>query len=598
MRLNKYIFVVLSLWVATNPLPVCGQTIEAEITVAELQQHISYLASDELKGRRSGSAEAILAAEYIKKEFAASGLQLLGEQGFQTFEVLIALVPGPNNALSVDGEKMTPGLDFNPLGFSENSTLKADVVFAGYGFDFSTDSLAWHDYEGLDVNGKWVLILRDGPESGAGNDPYGPYRSLRKKVQTAKDLGAGGILFVSGAKTDVEDALLQVNADQGAVAVGLPVLHITRRVADKILTSQSHTVTGLEEALVQTSKPASLTLPVQVEAQSEILRQMGETHNVVAMLPGSDPVLQDQYVIIGAHYDHLGMGGPGSGSRRPDTLAVHNGADDNASGVAAVLELAEKMAAHRQEINRSIVFIAFAAEEMGTIGSKYFTENPLVDIRKIQIMINLDMVGRFNEETRAFNIGGTGTAPDLAETVQSLANQHNLKPTLSPEGYGPSDHAAFYGKDLSVLFFMTSIGETYHTPDDDIETLNLPGEKTVADFVYETAVTLANRPEKLTFQEAGPKSQPAPSRRFKVTLGIMPDFTASGIKGLRADMVMPDRPASRAGMKKGDIIVAMEGKPVNDIYEYMNRLADFQPGQRISIEILRNGVKEIVIVEL
>ena len=588
----------LLLWSLLIPVLLSGQSADPEITAAELYHHIDYLAGDALQGRRAGTAHADSAAEYIKKEFAACGLTLLGDDGFQSFEVLTGLLPGPGNRLASGTAAFTLGADFMPLGFSENAALTAGVVFCGFGFDFAADSLAWHDYAGVEVAGKWVMILRDGPESATGSDPYGPYRSLRKKVQTARDLGAGGILFVSGEKTDPEDVLMKMNAEQGSTGAGVPIVHITRAVAERLLREDNLSIAALEQTLLTTHKPASRPLSAIVTAQTEVTRQMSKTHNVVAALAGSDPVLKEQYVVIGAHYDHLGWGGPGSGSRRPDTLAIHNGADDNASGVASLLELAEKMAARQPEIKRSILFIAFTAEEMGTLGSKYFTEHPLIDLKQIQVMINLDMVGRFNEETRAFNIGGTGTAPELSGIVQSLAQRHELRPTLSPEGYGPSDHAAFYGKDLSVLFFMTSIGETYHTPDDDIETLNLPGQKTVTDFVHDLALELANRGDKLVFQEAGPKSQPAPSRRFKVTLGIMPDFTASGIKGLRADMVIPDRPAARAGMKKGDVITAMEGKPVTDIYEYMNRLADFSPGQRISIEILRDGDKEIVIVEL
>ncbi len=577
----------------------CAQIAGAGITSQELLDHISFLASDELRGRRSGSPEAERAAEYIRDQFAADGLVLLGEKGLQSFEVLNSLSLGEHNRLSIGGERAVPGKDFTPLAFSENGELTAAVHFAGYGFAIETDSLSWQDFAGQKLNGKWALILRDGPPPpAAGQDRFEPHRALRKKAQAAWDHGAAGVLFVSGAAQNREDSLLQLNADQGLGRLGIPLLHIRRSLADRILAGSGVTLAGLQQQLDSTLTAASMALPCTVDARAEVVRQMGRTHNVVALLPGSDPLLREEYVIIGAHYDHLGMGGPGSGSRRPDTLAVHNGADDNASGVAGLLELAEKWAAAPEKPKRSLLFAAFAAEEMGLLGSKQFVDHPLVDLSRAQLMINMDMIGRLDPATRALTFSGTGTAAGLDELVLSLAAAHDLHPTLSPEGYGPSDHASFYAKDIPVLFVWTNISEEYHTPEDDVWRINAQGEQDVVNLVFEISREAANRSSRLTFQEAGPKSRPATSRRFKVTLGIMPDFTSTSGKGLRADAVMPDRPAARAGMKKGDIIIAMEGKPVGDIYEYMNRLADFHVGQRISMEILRDGVKQILIVEL
>jgi len=575
-----------------------AQITEAEITSQELLNHISFIASDTLKGRRSGSPEAERAAEYIRDQFAADGLVLLGEEGLQSFEVLNSLSAGEHNRLSIGGEHAVPGRDFTPLAFSENGELAAAVHFAGYGFTIETDSLSWQDFTGQELKGKWALILRDGPPPPAsGQDRFEPHRSLRKKAQAARDHGAAGVLFVSKA-TQEEESLPRLNADQGLGSLGIPLFHIRRSLADRILAGSGVTLAGLQQQLDSTLTPASMALPCTVDARAQVVRQMGRTHNVVGLLPGSDPLLRDEYVIIGAHYDHLGMGGPGSGSRRPDTLAVHNGADDNASGVAGLLELAEKWAAATVKPKRSLLFVAFAAEEMGLLGSKHFVDHPLVDLSRAQLMINMDMIGRLNPATRAITFGGTGTAAGLDTLVISLAAAHDLHPTLSPEGYGPSDHASFYARDIAVLFVWTNISEEYHTPEDDAWRINAQGEQDVVSLVFDISREAADRSSRLAFQEAGPKSQPATSRRFKVTLGIMPDFTSTSGNGLRADAVMPDRPAARAGMKKGDIIIAMEGKPVGDIYEYMNRLADFRVGQRISMEILRDGVKQILIVEL
>jgi hypothetical protein len=292
------------------------------------------------------------------------------------------------------------------------------------------------------------------------------------------------------------------------------------------------------------------------------------------------------------------MGGPGSGSRRPDTLAVHNGADDNASGTAAIMEIIERLAAMQPHPRRSIVFASFSAEEMGLLGSKEFVNHPPVDLSKVQAMVNLDMVGRLDPKTHGISIGGVGTAKGLEDRVRKYTEQHGLHATFSQEGYGPSDHASFYTKDIPVLFFFTGINEDYHTPDDDADRINYEGEKQVADCVADIVADLANGDERLAFTEAGPKQPKEGRRRFKVTLGIMPDVTGGDGSGLRVDAVMDGRPAKVAGMLKGDVIVSMEGKSVTNIYDYMARLSECKSGQRISVEVRRGDEVKVLIVQL
>jgi Zn-dependent M28 family amino/carboxypeptidase len=322
-----------------------------------------------------------------------------------------------------------------------------------------------------------------------------------------------------------------------------------------------------------------------------------KTQNVEFMIEGSDPILKGEYIVIGAHYDHLGYGGSGSGSRRPDTNAIHYGADDNASGVSSVLEIAEKLYAYKSALKRSVLVYLFGAEEMGLLGSKHLVNNPNIELSKMKHMINLDMVGRLGED-KGLTVGGTGTAAGIEDILNKLSEGHNLNIKTSPEGYGPSDHASFYSKDVPVLFFFTGIHEDYHTPADVPGKINYEGMKSINNMVYDLVVELANLDEALAYQEAGPKTRETSRRKFKVTLGIMPDVSGSGVKGLTADAVMEGRPADLAGMKKGDVIVAMEGKPVNDIYEYMSRLSEFKPGQRISVDVMRDGEKVVLIVDL
>jgi membrane-associated protease RseP (regulator of RpoE activity) len=233
------------------------------------------------------------------------------------------------------------------------------------------------------------------------------------------------------------------------------------------------------------------------------------------------------------------------------------------------------------------------------LGSKKFTSDPLLSLDKAKGMLNLDMVGSLNQESKEITVGGTGTAVGLADLVAELADTSVLVIKQSSEGFGPSDHASFYIKDIPVLFFFTGVTQEYHTPDDDVDKLNYAGQKVVSDYAYDLLLNINNRQEALAFQEAGPKMRTTGGRRgLKVTLGIMPDFAGSNVKGLRADVVIKDRPAHLAGMQNGDIIVAMEGKSVNDIYEYMSRLREFKKGQRISVDVMRGEEKLILIVDL
>jgi hypothetical protein len=574
--------------------PLCAQNpVSANITADELREHVRYLASDALQGRRPGVPGCDEAAEYIRDQFRTAGLRLLGDFGYQNFPIITGITAGQNCTLTVKGEDATLEKDFMPLSFSGQLALDAPVRFAGYGFDFELDSSAWKDYDGLDVAGAWVLILRGSPENE--NVDFDPFTPLLKKAMVARDHGAAGVLFVGGPAFDKEDVPVELHYQQQEAAMDIPVLSVTRRFAELLL--DGRTVADLEKELNAGKRPLRADCTGSARAYVALERRSITGHNVIAIVDGTDEQLRDQYIILGAHYDHLGLGGPGSGSRRPDTTAVHNGADDNASGTAAILELGERIAAEGG-LRRSVIVVAFTGEEMGLLGSKYFVSDPPVDLSKMTLMCNLDMIGRFKDADSSINVGGTGTAAELEGLLRTAGGNAGIKLAMSPEGYGPSDHSSFYAKDVPVLAFFTGINEEYHTPEDKAERLNYPGEKRVTDLVYEVVAAVGNRDDALAFRESGPKSRPSTSRRFKVTLGIMPDVSSSGGKGLRADAVVEGRPADLAGMKKGDVIIAMEGKPVNGVYEYMNRLSEFKPGQRISVEVLRGEEKIVLIVEL
>ena len=334
-----------------------------------------------------------------------------------------------------------------------------------------------------------------------------------------------------------------------------------------------------------------------IKGTAELIEKKVTTQNVLMTLPGNDSVLKDEYLIIGGHFDHLGMGGPGSSSRAVDTVAIHYGADDNASGIAAMLEIAEKFAGNSDNA-RSIIFAGFAAEEMGLLGSKYLVDHMPVETDRINAMINLDMVGRL-KESKILQVGGVGTAQELKEIITQFTDSALIKLTLSEEGYGPSDHSSFYGKDIPVLFFSTGAHLDYHTPYDTPDKINYDGLVIISELVYEISSELAGNNKKLAFMEAGPKTLTNRGMRSKgVTLGIMPDFAGNIKNGLRADFVTPGRPADLGGMKKGDIIVAINGQTINNIQDYMFRLSKLEHGETIQVEVLRGDKKELLLIAL
>lgn len=567
-----------------------------QITTGELQDHIKYLSSDTLRGRRTGTAGDSLAAEYIRKELKSYGLIPLSGDGFQRFSVTSSLSAGKNNSLTIAGKSFDQEKDFMPFAFSSGSADEAEIIFTGYGFVIDEDSLKWNDYKGIDVNGKWVMILRADPEPDKSVSPFIPYSSDRGKALLSKDMGACGVLLVSGEAFDPLDTFESLNPDD--FPVGIPAIRIKREVADFILKGAKTSVKDLEKKLNGSGKPFSFATGPKADAHSEITREMAGTRNVVMLLPGEDETLRNEFIIIGAHFDHLGMGGKGSSSMAGDTVAVHHGADDNASGVGMMLELAEKFASTKGSHKRSIIFIAFSGEEQGLLGSRYFADNPTIDLSKVNAMINLDMVGRL-PESKVLQISGIGTAEGLKELISAANDTSLLSLVFSEEGYGRSDHTSFYSKNIPVLFYFTGAHTDYHKPEDTWDLINYNGMITVSSLIYNVAKELSAGPERLRFRESGPRPESVRTTRKKsVTLGIMPDFAGLVKNGMRADEVYPGRPGALGGMKKGDIITAINGKTVNNIQDYMFRMGQVKYGQQITVEVLRDNKKINLLIQL
>ena len=567
------------------------------ITAREIQNYVTFLASDSIKGRKPGTVEINVAANYIRDNFRAAGLKLMGDAGFQWFEIVTDVKLGDNNIMSFAGIDGTIKKDWIPLSFSSSTKVDAPVVFAGFGLDIDADSLKWSDFKGVDLKGKWAMIFRGDPEPDVADSKFIPFGDIRSKVLTVKDKGAAGVLLVTPVSVEKEDKLMPLAAENNDVTAGIPVVNITRELANKMLKQKAITVDSLERLIIASKAPHSFETGIPVMGNVDIILQHEKTANVVAMIEGSDPTLKNEFLVVGAHYDHLGFGGSGSGSRMPDTNAVHNGADDNASGTAMVMALANRLSS--ENVKRSIIFVAFSGEEIGLLGSKYFVNNPLVEVKRIKGMFNFDMVGRFDKEKNSISVSGTGTSAEADSLLKMLETNLSFSVVHASDGYGPSDHAAFYSSNIPVFYFNTGVHTDYHTPFDDTDKIDFEAEKKIGDFATQVILTVDGMPKALTFREAGKKDSGGKGgRRLKVTLGIMPDFAGTEKAGLRIDGVTKDGPADKGGMKKGDIITGINGMKVGNIYEYMSRLQKLKKGMTVNVEIIREGKNTVLLIQL
>lgn len=559
----------------------------------KLKTHIEYLADDELKGRYPGDEGGILSSEYIYKQLSNYQLTPIAENGYQKFKVVTSVELGTNNQLLVNNNEALVKTDFMPVSFTENKTADGKVCFIDYGFDIDLDSLKWNSYKNIDANGKWVLMLTSDPEPDNMVSEFIPYASTRAKVTLAKDKGAVGVLLVNGTQTKKKDVLPELGFDQNMSRAGIPVFYISRKTANKILSGLA-TIEELESNILDQNTPIHLNTNTRVKGKAEVIQKKAEARNVVFELKAKKHT--NKYIVIGAHYDHLGMGGENVSSRTPDTIAPHNGADDNASGVAGIIELANILQTNTETLNSNVIFVAFDAEEMGTLGSKHFVQNSPIPIENIKLMVNFDMIGRMKHDTIGITIGGTGTAHEF-DSVLNI-NKPYFNTNFSPDGYGPSDHAPFYSADIPVLFITTGAHSDYHTPFDDIEKLKLDKQTDIVNYSAELILKLDALESGLTFQSTGSSNKGTRRTRLKVTFGIIPDVAGVVKDGLGIDGVRNGGPADKGGIKKGDKITAINGEPVTNIYDYMFRLSKLKPQSTAIVEIMRNGTKEVLLIQL
>jgi aminopeptidase YwaD len=585
------------------PLSVFAQASSPDITAAELQAHIKYLASDQLEGRRSGSAGNRKAAEYIIAQLTAYGIQPAGDSAgyLQPFDFVSAVKLGAGNELRVVRDNApeltgTADVDFRPLGFSSNTTVTAPVVFVGYGLTAPDSS--YDDYAGVDVTGKIVVALRYTPE---GNNPHGaltPVSSFRNKARIARERGAVGLMLITGPNDDADDDLIKLAFDQAFANSGIPVISVKRAFLDPLLKPSGWTWKSLQDSIAARKKSISVAfVGATATLTTSVEKVYSRTANVVGFLPGTNSALDSQYVIVGAHFDHLGFGGEGSGSLKPDTVAIHYGADDNASGTSGLLEVAQELAAHKSTLQRSVVFVFFSGEELGTLGSAWYVNHPEYPLAKSVAMVNMDMIGRLTN--KKLTVYGTGTSPQWMPLLNRLNADSTFSIVPVPDGFGPSDHAQFYGKDIPVLFFFTGTHNDYHKPSDTWDKINYPGEEQVARYVDRIVHAIVNEPARPLFARSAtpPASGGGDSRGFKVTLGVVPDYGES-TEGMKIGGVRPGGPAEKGGLKAGDVIVKMAGKKILNIYDYMGLLGELKPGDKVPVEVNRGGTIVSLTVEL
>jgi len=559
----------------------------SEITEEDLMDHIRYLSHPNREGRIPGSRGSKDVVSYLVKNFKSYGLKPGNRESFvQPFDIKTGIELDGENLLMINNDSLFAGKDYIPLSFSASGFVTGEVVFAGYGFNISDDNLEWNDYSKLDVAGKWVVVMRHSPERNNQHSLYSSHSSLHKKMLVARDAGAIGVVFISQIE-DEELYPLKYAAEYNNV--GIPAIHLSNSRADKFFKNLGWSRKKIQEKMNKTLQPLSFEINnVVIASHININPTTTRAANVIATIRSGNRKYRDEYIVIGAHFDHLGKGGVGSGSREPNSEETHPGANDNASGIAGLLELAQKLAAKKNKLKRSILFIAFDAEEKGLLGSKKFIESSEVDLGKITSMVNMDMIGRMKDSTAT--VGGVGTSPSFSRLIDSLKINRPFKLIMNNPGFGPSDHAVFYANDIPVLFFFTGFHDEYHTPKDTWKLINLPGTKNLVDLIYDIVVHLARSNERLVFSESGPKTgQMGAPKSFKVTLGIMPSY-GSEKEGVEvAGISNLEGPAAEAGVKKGDVIKSINDKTIKNIYEYMDRLSELKSGMGVPLTLERNG---------
>ena len=524
-----------------------------------LRKHIKTLASDAFEGRETGMEGEKKSYEYLIKQFKSIGLKPKGEKGFiQEFPFSAGATFGSSTQLIVNSSIFKREKDFYPLPYSGNGVFTGYITKVGYGI--SDPALGLDDYK-FKVNiSKRIFLMEYGTPDGS--NPHGKYSAwtdLRKKIDLAITKGASGIIFIN-SDTSIEVPKADWNIH--TTPVSIPVLFAKESA----------------RSLLRDSVITNCTIGAEIEK----ITRTG--HNVIGFIDNKS----DRTVVIGAHYDHLGYGDEGSLYR--GERAIHNGADDNASGIAALIEIGRYL--RSQKLKSNYLLIAFSGEEKGLLGSNYFVKHPTIELKNVNYMINMDMLGRLKTDEPVLIINGVGTSPKWRSVLDSLQIT-GVRNKETESGVGPSDHTSFYLQNIPVLHFFSGTHSDYHKPSDDENKINYEGEIQIVRMIDKLIFHL-DKEERLAFLKTkNDSNEDAP--RFKVTLGVVPDYAFEG-EGMRIDGVTDDRPAAKAGLKPGDIVIQLGENKVVDMMSYMKALGKFSKGQTTKVKIKRG--KETMEVDL
>jgi hypothetical protein len=566
-------------------------------------QHIKVLASPEMKGRATGSPELEKAAAYIAGQFRAEGLQLPpGTNSYlQMFQVTTSATLGRANRLefSAGGDTRTLEVkkEFVPFNFSASGKASGSVVFAGYGI--TAPEYNYDDYAGLDVHGRMVLVLAHEPQeydakSVFAGKVYTDHAQYYSKASRAKSHGALGVIVVADRINHRQDPeeLERFGRTDGPADAGILFMQVREEFVKPWFQAAGKDIEELETAIDGDLKPRSFLLPnVNVREDVDVERAVKTVGNVTAWLPGET----SEYLIIGAHYDHLGLGE--QYSMAPSLAGtVHPGADDNASGVAGVLELARYFAS-QPKLKRGILFMTFAGEELGLLGSGYYANHPEMALDKAVTMINLDMIGRIRDSK--LYVGGVATGTTLRTDLEEIASRSRLRIDYSDSGYGSSDHTSFTAKQVPVLFFFSGLHGDYHKPSDTWDKIDPAGSIEVLRLVADTALRIDTDTERPLFVRVKEKNDPHSGAGGPVSgsgggygpyFGSIPDFSEPP-KGVRFADVREGSPAALAGLKPGDILITFGDKDIGNLYDFTYALRAHKPGDEVLVEVMRRDEK-------
>lgn len=570
------------------------------ITGAELKAHVEFLASDSLKGRATGTPECREAAEYIAKQFAQSGLAPFGDKDtagactfFQTIRVSRGVeLEETGNTLAIKSAgaaaDFRPERDFVPFPMSAvKSAENLEIVFVGYGI---TDTKGnYDDYAGIDVTGKAVVMFRYDPSESTAEIYQAPYHAgLDAKLSNASARGAAAVVVINGpeSKSSSDDALF--NLRYGFMGTGkktIPFVHAKRAFLEKLLADTGRDMRKLQKSIDESKTPCSFRIPDKtLDVAANLRRTSMPCANVVALLEGSDEKLKHEYVVIGAHYDHIGLGFFGSRLGMKGAGKIHNGADDNASGTASLIEIAEAFGCLKNRPRRSVIFVAFTGEEAGLLGSQHFMSRPPVGAEQLAAMLNFDMVGRSTADR--LDLMGTGFSPVFTELYERLKDTAGLDIRNHPYATGPSDIIPFRMKGIPTLMFFTGLHREYHTPDDKAHLLNYPAQEKITRFATRFAIGLANSEKEVGKYQSSARTRPI--------LGIVLQAGDTNV----VMRVQPGSVADRGGIVEGDEIVEFNGVTVATRSDIATAMSKIGPGGKVAVKVARISGQTRKIVDL